>query len=263
MDWDEYFADEQESLSAESARGKKRTVTVSWMLRAPKTSVIFSPPKLFSRNDPKPSSSKSIQHCPAAIDFDRRHFVIPSPVDVTLHFERQADGTLALKDANGEKSALRESALGSMLMLGPQNEWRHPDRPLIQFITPYTFVADEPCFVVQTAPYLHCFPEPRPGVQMGGRYPIHIWPRPLSWAFEWYDISKPLTLKRGEPWFYVRFETENPSARVRLVEQEQTKELDDYVNSIADVSAYVNQTYSLFSEAQRKRPQTLVKAKKE
>lgn len=262
MPWDEYFADEQASHRANEVRGKSRTVTVGWLLRAPKSSVIFSPPQPFSRSDPKPVSSKSIQHCPAAVDFDRRHFVIPAPIDVTLHFKRQPDGSLGLADADGQQSAIRESGLSSMLMLGPQSEWRHPDRPMIQIISPYVFVADEPCFVVQTAPYLHYFAEPRPGVQMGGRFPIHIWPRPMSWAFEWYDISKPLKLKRGEPWFYVHFETENPSARVRLVEQEETAELGSYIDSIADVSKYVNQTYSLFSEAQRRRPDTLVSPKK-
>lgn len=261
MPWDEYFADEQAALGATEVRGKQRTLTVGWLLRAPKSSVIFQPPQPFSRNDPKPVSSKSIQHCPAAIDFDRRHFVIPSPIDVTLQFKRQPDGSLGLADADGQQSAIRESGLGAMLMLGPQSEWRHPDRPLIQIVSPYVFVADEPCFVVQTAPYLHYFAEPRLGVQMGGRFPIHIWPRPMSWAFEWYDISKPLKLKRGEPWFYVHFETENPSSRVRLVEQEETAELGEYIDSIADVSKYVNQTYSLFSEAQRRRPDRLVSPK--
>lgn len=263
MVWDEHFADDQEARNAETLRGKKRTVTVGWMVSAAKSSVIFSPPKLFSRNDPKATSSKSVQHCPAAIDFDRRHFVVPVPVDLTLHFERQQDGTLSLKDANGEKSGMRENGLRELLLLGPQNEWRHPERPLIQILSPYIFIADDPCFVVQTAPYLDYFKEPRPGVQMGGRFPIHIWPRPVSWGFEWYDISKPLVLKRGEPWFYVRFETENPSARIRLVEQEKTKELDEYINNISDVTRYVNQTYSLFSEAQRMRPDTLVKERRE
>ena len=98
---------------------------------------------------------------------------------------------------------------------------------------------------------------------MGGRFPAHIWPRPLSWGFEWYDVTKPLVLKRGEPWFYISFETENPSAHVRLVEQEMTHELEKYMTSIVDVSNYVNKTYSLFSEAQRMRPPALVKAKKE
>jgi hypothetical protein len=95
----------------------------------------------------------------------------------------------------------------------------------------------------------------------GGRFPIHIWPRPLAWAFEWYDLSKPLVLKRGDPWFYVHFETENPSAHVRLVEQEMTGELEKYLDSIIDVSNYVNKTYGLFGEAQRIRPDRLLKPK--
>ena len=129
-------------------------------------------------------------------------------------------------------------------------------------IAPYVFIADEPCYVVQSPPYLHYFPNPRPGLQIGGRFPIHTWPRPLSWGFEWDDASKPLVLKRGDPWFYVHFETENPSARVRLVEQEPTEELDKYVSSIMDVSNYVNRTYSLFNEVQRLRPGSLVKPKR-
>lgn len=248
---------------AEQKSGAKRTVTVGWLARTTQTSVLFAPPKPFTRDDPKAASSKSVQHCPAAIDFDRRHFVIPCPIDIKLHFVRQANGQLSLQDADGEKSGIRQHGLQELLIMHPQSEWRHPDRPLIQFLSPYIFIADDPCYVVQTAPYLHYFAEPRPGVQMGGRFPIHIWPRPVSWGFEWHDVSRPLTLKRGEPWFYVRFETENPSARVRLVEQEQTPELEKYITDIADVSKFVNRTYSLFAEARRVRPAALVRAKKE
>ena len=150
-----------------------------------------------------------------------------------------------------------------MAVLLPTLLFSKLNSPLIQIIAPYVFVADDPCYIVQTPPYLHYFPTPRPGLQMGGRFPAHIWPRPLSWGFEWYDVTKPLILKRGEPWFYISFETENPSAHVRLVEQEMTPELEKYMASIVDVSNYVNKTYSLFSEAQRMRPTSLVKAKKE
>ncbi len=150
---------------------------------------------------------------------------------------------------------MRPQGRANLFQLQPASEWRHPERPVLQFTAPYVFVADQPCYVVQTAPYLHWFPRQRPGVAMGGRYPIHIWPRPLAWAFEWYDLSQPLKLTRGEPWFYVAFETENPSARVRLVEQEMTPELTTYLDSIIDVSNYVNKTYGLFGEAQRRRPE--------
>jgi hypothetical protein len=257
MNWEDTFAEDMDARSS-----KKRTVVVGWTVRAPHSHVIWAPPKSFDRNLPKPASAKTVQACPAAVDFDKRHFVVPCPVDLTLQFSRQSNGQLSLNDADGANSSLRPQGLRELVTLHPQNEWRHPERPLIQMIAPYIFVADDPCYVVQSPPYLDYFPAPRPGVQVGGRFPIHIWPRPLSWAFEWYDISQPLRLKRGEPWFYLHFETENPSARVRLVETELTQELEEYVRSIADVTNFVNRTFALFSEAQRRRPEALVRPKK-
>ncbi|MBU2032539.1 MAG: hypothetical protein KKH37_02055 [Alphaproteobacteria bacterium] len=260
MSWDDYFAGDAGAAEAEG-RGRKRNVTVGWTVRFAQGNAIWSAPKSFSRSDPKATSAKSIQVCPAAIDFDRRHYVIPCPVDLTLAFARDAQGRLQLTDADGEASQMRPQGRANLFQLQPQNEWRHPERPILQFTAPYVFVADEPCYVVQSPPYLHWFPEQPPGLAMGGRFPIHIWPRPLAWAFEWYDLSQPLVLKRGDPWFYVHFETENPSAHVRLVEQEMTDELEKYLDSIIDVSNYVNRTYGLFGEAQRIRPDRLLKPK--
>jgi hypothetical protein len=241
---------------------RSRVLTVGWTVRAAKAGIIWAPPAPFSRSDRKAASAKSVQYCPAAVEFDRRHFVVACPFDLTLQFEHLPSGQLQLKDADGEGSAMRPAGLRESVVLHPQSEWRDPARPVIQIVAPYVFVADEPCYVVQTPPYLHYMPTPRPGVQIGGRFPIHVWPRPLSWGFEWHDTKQPLSLKRGEPWFYVHFETENPATRVRLVETELTEELETFVNSIVDVSNYVNKTFSLFTEAQARRPATLVKPKR-
>lgn len=261
MSREDGFADDRTAEMA-ARSGAKRTVTVGWTVRFPKATTIWGAPEPFSRQDRKPISAKSVQVCPAAVEFDRRHFVVPCPVDLTLKFERQANGQLTLVDGDGEQSAMRQTGLRDLLVLHPPNEWRSPDKPLIQMVAPYVFVADDPCYVVQSPPYLHYFPTPRPGLQIGGRFPVHVWPRPLSWGFEWYDLTKPLVLKRGEPWFYVHFETENPAARVRLVEQEPTEELDRYIQSVLDVSNYVNRTYSLFDEAQKLRPASLLAPKR-
>lgn len=257
MDHSDSFA---EGLDERGGRG--RIVTVGWTVRAQKAGALWAAPKPYEPHQGKPMSSKSVQFCPAAVDFDRRHFVIPFPMDLTLRFDRNASGQLSLVDADGAQSGVRQGALRDLMVLHPQAEWRHPERPIMQMIAPYVFIADEPCYVVQTPPYLHYFPTPRPGVQVCGRFPVHVWPRPLSWGFEWHDMGKPMTFKRGEPWFYVHFETENPAGRIRLVEQEPSEELDAYVNSIVDVSNFVNKTFSLFAEAKARRPQTLVKPKK-
>src|SRR5215213_2111521 len=84
----------------------------------------------------------------------------------------------------------------------------------------------------------------------------------LMWAFEWHDPKQDLVLKRGEPWFYVRFETEDPSRPVKLVEAERTPEVKEYLGGLSAVANYVNRTFSLFSTARERRPKTLLTPKR-
>jgi hypothetical protein len=100
-----------------------------------------------------------------------------------------------------------------------------------------------------------------PGTIFGGRFPINVWRRPLMWAFEWRDISKDIILKRGEPWFYVTFETQNPDRPIQMVEAERTPELKSYMEQISGAVNYVNQTFSLFKEAEKRRPAKLLTPK--
>ena len=87
MSWEEKFAEDMDPAGA-----KKRTVTVGWTVRAPHAQAIWGAPKLFERSLPRPASAKSVQACPAAVDFDKRHYVIPCPVDLTLRFDRAQNG---------------------------------------------------------------------------------------------------------------------------------------------------------------------------
>jgi hypothetical protein len=70
-----------------------------------------------------------------------------------------------------------------------------------------------------------------------------------------------LIIHRGDPWFYVSFETEDPSGRVRLVEGEMTEDLRAYTNGMRGVTNYVSRTFSLFSTAKSRRPKTLLTPK--
>jgi hypothetical protein len=81
------------------------------------------------------------------------------------------------------------------------------------------------------------------------------------WAFEWHDMSKDLIIRRGEPWFYVRFEGPDPSAQARLIEAKMTPELRGYIDSLTDVTNFVSQTFSLFKTARERRPEKLLTPK--
>ena len=247
---------EPAAAPAEAAPAQPRNYTAGWMLQKQKTSIIWDTPRPL-RIESQSNAVRSVAQCPSVLDFDKRHFVVNCPIDVHLRVSLKGGG-MDVTNLLAETSPIRSAALQQWLVFQPHEEWRHPQRPVIQMLTSYVFVSDDPLYVNQLPPFLHYQGDQRPGVQICGRFPIDIWPRALMWAFEWHDTSKDLILKRGEPLFYVRFEGPDPNASVRLIEAKKTQELEEYVESITGVTEFVTQTYSLFKTARERRPARLL-----
>jgi len=237
---------------------QRRVVEIGWLLDTEKAGFIWDAPKQYRRGEPAPKHAKAVNYCPAVLDYEARTFEVPCPLDLHLKFRFGPNGEPGLLNGAGDMSAIRSKHLGQMVSVVARKEWRHPDRPIIQIITPYTFIADEPVWMNQMPPFLHYRDPPLPGVLIGGRLPIHIWPRQMMWAFEWVDPAKDIKLARGEPWFALRFETPDPTRAVRLVEAEDTPEFREYVKGMAGVTNYVKRTFSLFDTAQSRRPARLL-----
>jgi hypothetical protein len=239
-----------------------RVVEVGWLLSQENAGFIWEAPKKFVRDEPGSAHAKSVRYCPAVLDHEARMYEIPCPIDAEIAFRMDEKGEPRLVNAAGDQSAIRSKHLGQMVMLVARKEWRNENRPVVQIITPYHFIADEPVYMTQLPPFAHYRSPQWPGVLIGGRLPIDVWPRQMMWAFEWYEPKQNLVLKRGEPWFYVRFETNDPSRPIRLIEAEMTDELKEYMKGMAGVTNYVNRTYSLFSTARERRPAKLLVPKK-
>ena len=254
------------SVSFENTRddGGKRSgpVTVGWFLNERKAGVIYAPPERVRSVDLNKKHAKSASRCPAVINLESRYFVIRCPFDLNIGFTRDDKGKPALRNLSGEASTIRASKLGEKLHLTSEVEWRHPNVPTIQLALPYVFIADEPVYASQVAPFMHYAREPLPGTIFGGRYPINVWPRPLMWAFEWHDTTRPIKVNRGDPLFYVGFETLPQERSVAMVEAEVTPALAEYMEMISGAVNYVNQTFSLFEAAEARRPETLITAVK-
>jgi len=237
-------------------------IDVGWVIDpAREATVIWEAPHRLTRPEGRTSHAKGLSQCPAINDHESRLLEVSCPIDIRLRFYRDAQGNPSMIAIDGEQSTIRPQQFGQMVMAVHPNEWRHPARPVIQVLTPLFFIADAPVWLTQVPAFYHHSATPLPGIMLGGRFPIHIWPRELVWAFEWHDTSKDLLIKRGEPWFYLQFETEDPSRHVRLVEAEMTEALRGYTNSIRGVTNYVGRTFSLFSVAKARRPATLLTPK--
>jgi hypothetical protein len=237
---------------------RSRMVDVGWIIDAEKTNVIWFSPKRLSRVESDMRHPKSLRFCPAMVDFEAKLFEVPCPIDVSFGIRKNEKGEWSLFNALGEKSPIRGNHLGRLLHLVPPNEWRDPNKPVVQISTPYLFVSDEDVWINQLPPFIHYRPQQLPGLLVGGRFPIRDWPRHLMWAFEWHDTSKLIELKRGEPWFYAKFETMDPGRPVRMVEAEMTPELQGFIKACSGVTNYVGRTFSLFEIARERRPQTLL-----
>lgn len=236
-----------------------RTAEIGWVIHADKAGFIWDEPKKLLREPASSLHPKSVRYCPAVLEHEARLFEIVCPVSMSLRVNLgSAKEPPTLINAAGDKSEIRPKHLGQMVTLVSRKEWRHPERPILQIVTPYLFLADEAVYMTQLPPICHYRSPSLPGVMIGGRFPIHIWPRALMWAFEWYDAKQDLVLRRGEPWFYVRFESQDPSRPVRLVEAEMTPQLEEFLKGVTSVTNYMNRTFSLFATARARRPKRLL-----
>lgn len=236
-------------------------VQVGWLLSDRKGAVIYDPPERVRSPEMSKRHAKSASRCPAVLNLESRYFAVKCPYDIHLRFGRSQDGKPRIASVNGEASAIRPSKLNEYVHLVREVEWRYPARPTIQLKLPYVFIADEPVWMTQTSAFLHYRRQQLPGTIFGGRFPIHVWPRPLMWAFEWHDTTQDLILKRGEPLFYCMFETNAPERPIQMVEVEKTPDLADYIELISGAVNYANQTFSLFKSAEAQRPSRLMKPK--
>ena len=233
-------------------------VRVGWLLTDERGGVIYDAPTRVRSAEINRRHAKSASRCPAIINLESRYFEVKCPCDLHLAFVRDSDGRPNLRNLLGEQSPVRATKLASLIQIMNEAEWRYADRPTLQMVLPYVFIADEPVYLSQIAPFMHYRADPWPGTLFGGRFPIDVWPRPLRWAFEWHDTGKELRLSRGEPLFYCQFETVPQDRPVQLIEAARTPELDAYLEHIAGVVNFVNQTFSLFKTAQERRPKNLV-----
>lgn len=233
-------------------------VSVGWFLTSEKRAVLFDPPERVTVRPSNRSHAKSAGRCPAVIQLESRYFMVKCPFDLHLGFQRDANGKAVLVNRASKSSPIRTNKLGETVTLVNEAEWRYPDRPTVQLVLPYCFIADELVYLTQISPFMHYRKDPLPGTIFGGRFPVNVWPRPLMWAFEWHEPEKDIILTRGEPLFYCQFETTDPARPVQLVQAALTPDLQTYLDQIGGVVNYVNQTFSLFKAAEALRPKKLL-----
>jgi hypothetical protein len=222
---------------------------IGWLLLEQEASHIFFDPLRRSELYPKTLSPKAVQSCPAVQMLLNRSFAVRCPFDIRLRLVPAPEGPhIHVIESD---TSINTAKLRSIFTLMPREEWRHREYPVVQLSTPYVFVSSQPAFINQRHP-----PETAPACAwrlVEGRFPIHQWVRPLSWAVEWLDKERDIQIRRGEIWFNLDFETTDPSVPVRLYKTAVTDEIRRELLATKNVASYIKGTFSLFGTAQRRR----------
>ncbi|MEC7121002.1 MAG: hypothetical protein VXW65_14025 [Pseudomonadota bacterium] len=130
-----------------------RFADVGWILDTDSAQLIWAEPRRVKTVKPERMHAKSLARCPAVLDSDSRLFEITCPFDLELGFRRDKDGRPVLVNLLGDQSPIRASKLNQMVTIVNETEWAHPQRPVIQIITPYLLITDEPIYVNQMPPF--------------------------------------------------------------------------------------------------------------
>jgi hypothetical protein len=232
-------------------------IVVGWFL--PRTlearSVWFDPVR-YSWQPADQRNSGIFLQCPAYQNFSRNLFVIRCPFD--LHLQCQVSDE-DCQISVGEKSSIKAEKLASFIKIHPKEEWREPDKPLLQLMLNYYFLSDDDLDIQYISPLTTTYFEPAlPGLVLQGRWNIRAWIRPVNFVFEWWDTSSDLLIARGQPILNVMFLSRDLEAKTSLIEAEETAEVIAMARGIQNINSYIRNVFSVLPSIVKNRPRRLV-----
>ena len=225
---------------------------IGWFHAILEGSSAFLPPKkVVLERDPSRTRSGHLS-CPAVRSVAQGCYAILSPFSLTLRFTRR-DKVISITPIYPSTS-VSEGRLRDMLRLEPRESWYSDDRPIIQIASPYTFVADQKVEVEKIHPVLG-HPTRINWRVIPGRFDIYGWQRPLNWAFEWDALGGDLSIRMGEPLYYVKFfgETGSQIFNPDLFKIEPSERLKKRMVEFSGVSGLRRSTQKLIKEYSDKR----------
>jgi hypothetical protein len=230
-------------------------IEIGWFVDVDIGEVVFDSPVPLKEVLPVEAARSPVATCPAIGGLRKRLYCLRAPFSFMVSLHRGlASSSLVLHQSASSIAAWKAR---EWIRLMQASEWPSRDRPVVQVFLPYTFVTDADLMVRQVPPHQHYFGQARPGIVLAGEFAFRNWPRPLSWAFEFHDASKPLRVRRGEPLCYVEFAAPEGES-VHLKRVPRTAAIQDQQKRIGGVTALVRNTLRFTDVAGENRPQHLM-----
>lgn len=155
----------------------------------------------------------SFYECPAWAHKAKRTFTIKSPIDIKFDLDFNYEPPLISSNFHQDIFDLIINPTYS------QSNWylREPNRMVLQLAIPLLF-----CWTTERNIWIEQKPHPHTSLNnnfslVGGWFNLSSWSRPLSFALDICDVSKPLLIKKGDPIYQISFYSKNMNDRYKLI----------------------------------------------
>ena len=203
--------------------------------------IIFSEPESLFRHLQDTRRGNEHLKCPAFQDYVKNTFVIRAPFDFEIAVD-QVTGNLQVTGIPEDVGT--KFIVNRIDEIGPGNPYIVTAPPV------YLFYATNDTQIESIHPSMEITASTSNIMLIPGTYNIARWIRPVDFTFEIRDYTKPVTVRRGEVLFYVKFKTPNDD-KIELERVPFTRELESAMRSCYNVKQLVkNQPLrSLYSMA--------------
>ena len=160
-------------------------------------------------------SNRGVIDCPSFTSWFNSYYVLKSPINFKAS---STDKGIEITSDEVDTHQLQ-----NLITVHPEEDCYDTNKQMFQFSLKYLFVADSPCLMEITPPFMHNAKWNNNVI--GGSFDIQKWIRSISWGFVFDKIGDSINIKRGDPLCYVKFTTPKLTEPIKLVETEFTPEI--------------------------------------
>jgi len=195
----------------------------------------FEPEPAFKTFIDERNKTSNILKCPAFQDYYKNCFIIRSPLDLIITIKKSKDGFKYVATDRYD-----QEFFDAFIKDRIRDEGNNNNFPMISLLYAYLFYSSESVILEQMSPSMHKNEFLNNTRLICGKFNIGKWIRPLDYAFEIIDDTKPLVIKRGDPLYYIRFLTDKDVNFVKVLHSDDLyKNLMQAVQSSTRVKQYV------------------------
>lgn len=185
--------------------------------------IFFEPEPIINYLSTSRKGTKILK-CPAFLDYYKNTYLIKAPIDLTFKISGSHIDCQNLYPQDYLEKIFTNRYQPENLYSTVSLSWY------------YMFYSDKSVMIEVIPPVWHKNKLQNNINVIGATFDISQWYRPLEFAFEIIDDTQPIVIKRGDPLYYVKFNTLD---KVKLDKQESTKKIEELIIMCTQLKDYI------------------------